>query len=1243
MSTPAADTYLDLPLTGLQSIEASAGTGKTFTVATLVLRLLVEQQLRIEQILVVTFTEAATQELRARLRARLLLALRVLEAMHQSADAAAAASSETSSDDISDTAEADLIRQVLAAHLQAGGESLPALQRRLREAADGMDRAAVFTIHGFCLRVLREHALDSGQGFEPPQLLGNDAGLRAEIAADLWRRHASDGAAAELLGIWRGGVQALADDLRDLLTAAELLPAPVEVPPDPRPQIEAAADALASAWQAHGTEFRDALLAACEAKVLNGRSYKPDWIGQLAAELDSWSARPAAQRGEFSQPKLEMLQRAVLREKTNGGQFDKTPDSPFCDALEDWLQSQQLLGQWQQARRIALLHALRDDGRARMARRKRQLRVQTYDDLIEQVAVALDGEGGDALAQALRQQYKVALVDEFQDTDPLQWRIFKRVFVDTGEPALFLIGDPKQAIYGFRGGDVETYLRARALAQQAPELAHNFRSRPGLLRAIQALYEQAGDEAFVDPGIRFYPVQPGGRRSDDEFQRGTPPAPAPALRIWDAGEAASDDGKPLKSEPSRALATRACVAAIRDLLADETARVNGQRVAAGDIAVLVRSHRDASRMRQALAAAGIAAVAAGKHSLFATDEAGEVYALLMALQHPDDDARLRHALAGVLAGHDAAALLAMQGDAKALDAARQQLQHWRQCFDRDGVLALLDGLCARHAPRLLQLFDGERRLTNYLQLAELLQQAQRQLPGLPALLDWLGRAMREAGGGGEDDANQLRLESDARRVQIVTLHKSKGLEYPLVFLPYAGIGSQARSSGRYLKSSIDGGRSLHWAIDAGSDAYQQASHAWRQAERAEDARLLYVAMTRARHGLWLATGPFFNAGKTPLHGMLRSLPALQARTPQDIVIEHGLPAGGITRLPPQEAAAPADVRIAKRQLDSDWWVHSFSQLTRRSGPWEPLAAATEATSGAEDEALPAASTADVQVAGVQVAGVVDGQAAAGTAAAQPQLAGSAFGSALHDALELADFAAWAGWRTGDPAPAGQAPLLLQALRGRGFGGDAEQPGLELLTDLVGATLTAPLPEGGSLHAVPEDARRAEIEFHFPLAGTRVDALLRLLHAHGVLARRQDFGMRQRLAGLMTGKIDLSYHQQGQWFVLDYKSNQLPAYDPATLQAAMAHDEYDLQALIYTLALHRWLRLRLGDGYDYRRDFGGIRYLFCRGLQPQGDPAQGVHAHRFDPALVDALDALFAGAVDGDDAGGSAVPATEVHA
>ncbi len=1090
------------------------------------------------------------------------------------------------------------------------------------------------------------------------------------------------------------------------------------MPPDPAPRLHAAGEALATAFRTHGDDFRASLVSAVEGKLLNANSYKLDWIGALFDALHQW-CHADARAAPFEHPKLGNLHRDTLASRTNKKHADRTPDSPICDAIPGYLDAITAMAEWKDARCVALLHRLRDDARTRLARFKQQQRVHTYDDLIDRVAEVFDtGPGAaddanhasepgdrseaapqrharaDALVARLRTQYAVALVDEFQDTDARQWRIFERVFGQaSGAPALFVIGDPKQAIYGFRGGDVETYLAARAHAAPAPPLALNFRSRPSVLDAVGALYGQAqhaydqGDAKalpFVDARIEFREVAPGGVRRDDDYLRdGTP---APALTLWRAPPPEPDargKGKNHSATRSRELATDACVAAIHRVLCDAragSATIQGRPVQPGDIAVLVRSHAEATRIRTALAMAGIPAVAAGKQSLFDTAEARDLHALLLALLHGADDGRLRMALATVLVGVDAASIAALDDDGDALRTWQLTALAWRERLQRGGPLALVTDLCAQHAGRLLGLLDGERRLTNYLQLAELLQEAQAHALGLHGLVDWLSRAI--AGADASDDSQLLRLESDAHRVQVVTLHKSKGLEYPLVFLPFAGIGAPARSAGHHVTvaeanpgnvgnagdvadfdDADDAGdvsdavgavhasharRALHWKLLPSLSGWEAAREAWGIAQRAEDARLLYVGLTRARHALWLAVGRFCNAERAPLAAMVGDVDALAAGLGQALAIDDSTPPATLPWLPPATTDAVPAARVARRALASDWWVYSFTQLANADGAGDASASVTQALPGGHDE--PTADT--------------DAEVATDGAAFDPRFAGARFGVVLHDVLERSDFAAWSRWTPGDAAPADAVATIVERLRQAGYGDDDVADGIDILVPLVGQTLTVPLPEGVRLADVPAHDRRPEIEFQFALAPTRVDALLALLHRHGVLAARSGFGARRWLEGLMTGLIDLTYVHDGRWYVLDYKSNRLPGYGPAQLADAMTHSEYDLQALIYTLALHRWLRFRLGSatrggsaapgasatlggsaasgasatrgrnveagnavvgsGYDYARDFGGVRYLFCRGLDATRDDAPGVQAWRFSPELVHALDALFAG-------------------
>jgi exodeoxyribonuclease V beta subunit len=1209
------DLALALPLAGVQLVEASAGTGKTYTIATLFARLVIEAGLPVHQLLAVTFTEAATQALREALRVRLALARDLCE---RGEDAAS---------DASDAVQA--LRASLRAAL-TGGEAAHDLRARLRRAVEQMDLAPIHTIHGFCQRALAEHALEAGQPLVPREVLANDAALRHEIAVEFWRqRSRAPAEAAALLAVW-SSPDALATALRDLLPLDALLPAPdpgalaAHAPADAA--LRAARAALADAF-AHGGEAAHALLReACARKQVHATYSKDSAIDPVWEALHAWHGDPLDRDPPHAN--VGNYGTTHLRKRTLSGK--STPEHPLFDAIDAWLAARTAVHAALASARVATVHAALDFARTRLAALKRERGLLGYDDMIAGVADALAGPHGARFAARLQAQYRVALLDEFQDTDARQWRIFRALFgapapSDSGPArALFLIGDPKQAIYRFRGGDVATYLAAQAEAGAPHALRRNFRSRPCALAAVEALFTLRGPGAFAQAGIEFEPVVAGGTCADDALQVDGAIAPG----LWMQELATPPDAG---IDAARDEATAACVAAIHGLLAAAQAgraRVvdtNGDArpLAPGDVTVLVPRNLDAECMRTALAAAGIPSAAAGRSSLYETDEARHLAWLLAALAAPADDGRLRAALATPLFGLDAAALAAFDTDPEAQRAWQDRALHWQARVRRHGPVALVGAICAEQAPRLRAWPDGERRLSNYLQLAEALQLAAPRAAGPAALRVVLERCIDDADPG--NDAELLRLDADAARVRILTQHVSKGLTLGVVFLPYAGI---RRGDGKTLKPPMArinaaGGRVGHLYPAKGDAACLEEA----REEAAEQIRLLYVALTRARLATWVAWGAVKEAHLSALGWLLHRAPGsgdkvaplaadavraglrdLQACAADAVAMLPPIapaPLAALPRLAPA-AAVPLSPRPIQRSYAGDWWVHSFSQLAREAGAGG--VAAVPEPRGADDELETGPPDAS-------------------------RFAGARFGNALHAALEHVDFAAWHRWRGELPPPHQLAPLL-QALREAGYASDADlEEGTPLLTRLVAETLNAPLPEGPCLAQIDPSARVAEMEFHLAFAPVQVDALLAALHAHGVVPARLGFGARARLAGLLTGRIDLVYAVDGRYYVADYKSNRLPDYAAATLARAVRDSEYDLQYVLYALALHRWLRFRLGAAYDPARHFGGVRYLFCRGLDRDaaqggagagvGDaPFPGVHAPDLPVALLDTLDALL---------------------
>jgi exodeoxyribonuclease V beta subunit len=1177
------DLGLEVPLHGVQLIEASAGTGKTFTVATLYARLVIEAGLPVSSILAVTYTVAATAELRERLRERLQLARRLAEG--EAIDGAEAA------------ALAPLVGQARAAEGDA------ALLRRLRVAVEDMDLAPIHTIHAFCQRALAEHAVDAGLPPLRRELIANERGLREEVATEFWRRHSLDADGARLLATWSGPAQ-LAEMLRDLLAADALAPA-AEADEDAgaEDRLRGCCDELARLFREHGTGARALLERAMAAGALNRQRFNDKSLDAVWQSLAAWSegARDPATLHDNT-PWFGTTQIDAKRNRNAA----PIPPSPLFDAIEALVQARACCAAREQRQRVALLHALRDFARGRLAQLKRERNLQGFDDLVTAMAGALQGETGDAFAARLQVQYRAALVDEFQDTDARQDAIFRRLFASR---ALFLVGDPKQAIYRFRGGDVLAYLQARERADASHALQRNFRSRPRALAAVGALFERAGADAFAWPGIGFQRVEPGGVVADADFTRDGAVAPALTFQRLRGIDGKTGIGR------VREQAADACAAEVLALLQGEAERRDRdgrRRVRPGDIAILIERNADAPPLRAALSALGIPSVAPGRESLYASAEAGELRRLLRALRTPGDEARLRGALATVLLGFDAAALDALARDEEAQRGWQDRFQAWRQRAERHGPLGVVAEICAAGAARLLRWPDGERRLGNYLQLAEALQEGGRALDVDTALAE-LDRRIDAADA--DNDEELPRLESDADRVTVLTLHKSKGLEFDFVFLPFVathGGNGRARVP-RRVRVHEAGRQVLHLlGSDEQSDALAEAREA--AEERAERVRLLYVGLTRARFATWLAWGPAKGVQDTALAWLLHraagaakveapddawldaDLARLQAAAPEAIAIVDA-PALPDAWYRPEAPQALPPARTARRELSRDWWIYSYSMLANE--PRNDLAHVEER--GADDEV----------------------EAPQLPLPERSRFAGARFGNSLHAALEHADAARWRGWREAGPPP-GQRALLEKALGDEGFTPDGDfEDGVLLLSQLVRNTLETPLPEGVCLSELPRAARRDELEFHLGLAPTRLDDLLAVLHAHGVVRERGGFGVRRRIEGLLTGRIDLVYAVDERVYLLDYKSNRLPDYAPVALEQAMRDSEYDLQYVLYTLALHRWLRFRRGPGYDYERDFGGVRYLFCRGLDPDDGGVRGVHAVKPPFALIDALDRLFA--------------------
>ncbi|MBC2961760.1 UvrD-helicase domain-containing protein [Nocardioides deserti] len=901
-------------------------------------------------------------------------------------------------------------------------------------------------------------------------------------------------------------------------------------------------------------------------------------------------------------------------------------------------------------RRVAFAHAVR----AEMERRKRRLGVLSYDDLLAQLAGALEHPAAPARAR-MRQRWSIVLVDEFQDTDPVQWQVLDRAF--TGHATMVLIGDPKQAIYAFRGGDVTTYLQAAATATTTKTLPVNWRSDERLLASFQTMLRGA---ELGDPRIVVHDVT---HHHDGSRLEGAPSTAPFRLRVVRRDHVRRRGSAPLYVSQVRPHVARDLALDVRRLLASG-ATFEGRPLEPRDVAVIAYRHADLAACRAALHEVGVPAVIAGGGSVFATPAATEWLELLEALEQPHRSTRVRTAALTCFFGHTAAELDA--GGDRLTDEVADTLRSWVEVFTRRGVAAVLEAATVAGLPaRVLAEVGGERRLTDLRHIGEALHEvALTERLGLVAMLAWLRGQVADAEEGRGTERTR-RLDSDAAAVQLVTIHASKGLEYPVVYLPALADRNVPKPS-TPLFHDAEGTRCL--AVGGpGGDDWDDHVRRWSEEEAAEHLRLLYVALTRARSQVVAWWSPTRNTPCSPLHRMLLGRRPGMAEVPAEFrtltddeaadFLARWQAAGGPTVEPADHADPGADpvrpeppalaVRRFDRDVDVAWRRTSYSALTRV----DVVALPGPGGVTSEPETVAKEDEPDVPV----PVAVPAEQSMLSPMAALP--VGATFGSLVHAVLEHAD---------------PDAPDLREELLGHVREQLVRWPvpvDAEELADALVAVCDSPLGSVGgtvvptTLRAVPLRDRLREMEFELPLSGgdlagpagreARLADLAPLLRRHlpdgdpvrGYAEQLDQPALGgQSLRGYLTGSVDVvlrlrDEQDRPRYVVVDYKTNWLGpvdepltahAYRPEALDAAMGHSDYPLQALLYAAVLHRFLRWRQ-PGYDPEVHLGGVLYLYLRGMcgpdtpLVDGQPC-GVFTWRPPVALVEALSDLLDGRV-----------------
>jgi exodeoxyribonuclease V beta subunit len=1189
---------INTPLSGINLIEASAGTGKTYAITGLFLRLILEKGLLVDQILVVTFTKAATAELKEKIRNILL----------QAKEAFLTGSSNDSFID----------------HIVKKAEDPAFCIQLIENALVDFDKASIFTIHGFCQRILQENAFETGSLFDT-ELLSDQLKLNQEVADDFWRRHFYD-LPLEFIAY---SIKKLSGPSYFLNLLEKIKSPEIKIIPDLKKaslkSLGAYRDCLKSlkdSWPVSKKEveelLKDPSLKGNVYKTLKPDEQNPDYtkrdlkIMSMFSDMDRFTAPEG-----IGFPLFKGFENFTASKLKNSVKKNQTPpDHKFFDICDELYSKAALLEIEMEKHLVFLKVEFFKFAKSELSERKRVENIQFFDDLLITVKEALESKGGKELEKAIRKRYKAALVDEFQDTDPVQYEIFKRIF-SPQDSMLFMIGDPKQAIYSFRGADIFSYMKAAGSAEFKYTLTENWRSEARLIKAINTIFSSV-NEPFIFDEIPFEKAKPAKSDITDKQSTFAP------LILWYMG---SDNKKPIDRNDAVLMIARAVTGEIVRLLSSGYG-CEQDCFREGDIAVLVRTNEQARIIKESLSARRIHSVLYSNESIFESQEALEIERILSSISQPGNDRLLRAALVTDIMGVHAEELDPENIDIFWWEKQIGKFNEYYQRWNKFGFIRMFRLFMVKEKvrTRLLSFVDGQRRLTNVLHLAEILHgEAAEKEPGMTGLLKWLSEQISSASNRVEE--YQLRLESDEDAVKIVTIHKCKGLEYRIVFCPFVWGGSLPAKGKEFIFHDKDKDRTPTFDLDYDRDG---SNIILAQNELlAENLRLLYVALTRAKTRCYLAWGNIKNAGTSALaylfhykdfdekfdyqydivgslkekfmsktdHEILSDLKELVSKSDGSIKlnlmpfnndnIEHQL----IKK--DEEEEEELICRKFSGKIDTAWGISSFSSLI--SGKFAP-------------KELPDRDSARVDIdthAGHFIQKELSIQEPFGREDIFSFPKGARSGIFFHDIFEHLDFAS--------KDPGHQEKLVKDKLKEYGF----EQSWLETVCNMIKNVLSVSLKSKGEeviLSSVKCDKRINEMEFYFPLNHITPLKLKKIFSDNAGIDISSGFSRQiEKLyfspsEGFMKGYIDTIFQHNGRFYIVDWKSNFLGTsikdYAQDLLRETIRSNYYNLQYYIYTLALHQYLRWRMPN-YRYENDFGGVFYVFIRGVDSNSGPEFGI--------------------------------------
>lgn len=1192
---------LRLPLNQSCLIEASAGTGKTYTMANLYLRLILGvgcAPLTVEQILVVTFTKAATQELRDRIRKRLADVGKWFK--------------DPDTDDAQKELSKDPFLKALYLDIQP---RLNEALLRLKIAEREMDLASIFTIDSFCQKMLFQFAFDSGVRFDI-DLLTDESELLNRLSEETWRELFYPMGLEESVLInkeVKSPASAL-NEIKNYLYKNQLQLSIEQKWMDNDfstfvAEYQSFLTEIKRHWLSIAEESRALILNEIHETKLSQGSYKVEKVEAWICDLNKWATGssiefPYKSFIYFCQDRVISATRKAF-----------TPlQHPILEQNQAFLTHYQEHFKAQQETLKAFLHyKFLVHLRQKLTDYKQTHKEKSFGDMLSFLLSALQSERGDTLAQQIRALYPFAMIDEFQDTNQQQYEVFQRIFMgqNSSGQGFIMIGDPKQSIYKFRGADIFTYLKAKNEVQEQATLNRNWRSVPEVVDSCNRLFQfpEGSHYPFLYKDIPFQPVE----AKDNAEKLIGEQATRYFLIPTEFQEQLAAEHCAYQIQQQLKKSEQGLITLPKEKKEDEKKEGEYRPLEAKDITILVRSHKQASLIRAELLKRHIPSVFfSERNSVYETQEAQDLRFILSACLNPYRQSSLLSAIGTSLWGLTSTDIFNIKQDEKAWDNVVETFVGYQQVWLHQGILPMLHQIFVKEniIQRINALPNAERRITDLLHLAELLQGAMPNLENESALLRWYEQQLDNPDG--YADEQKQRLESEESLVKVVTIHGSKGLEYPVVWLPFVAKASQpAKSKSMAIYQDKDG--NAHWSF--GSQSIEIKSDINR-AEFSEDLRLLYVAITRAKYQLncilptqfdknWNGMSYLLTNGEIELGGDAPS------QTTESYIEQKGIQAEIFSLendIPEDDwqptLAQPIDIEAKSftgtirtvGQITSFTALQAQNERLQNKGQNTPLVAFGDEAQDYDRTEFIASDFLEEN--------------------AQPYSRyqfphSTKVGNLLHKFFEHWDFQQAVDQR--------QLQALCEQLH-------LDEAWLEPLTTWFEQVIQTPFGEQAvSLAQIFTNKRLNEWQFYLRLSNK--EALYRLNHLlkkHSPLAKQLPDLTLYNLEGFVRGFVDCIAQIDGKFYVIDYKSNFL-GYLPQDYQAeklakTMGQFRYDLQYLLYTLAVHRYLSARLGENYNYEQHFGGVAYLFLRGMN--GEPNSGVYFDKPSHELIEEMDQLF---------------------